>query len=389
MKVLHITSSFPRSKNDIQGTFLLELVRKLAENGIDNTVLAPDCSLQEDNINYGFKTRFYQYLPKRYEKLPNGPLTHLSKSRLFELPWYSIATIINYLALSDDYDVVHAHWAIPMGFLVSFGQSLKFHKKKPFIITCHGQDIGFALEKRIYRFPVLTSLRKTDQITCDATHLAEKIIKLGIPSRKVKTLYLGVDPEFFNPNHYKNGRKNFGLEEGIPTIGSLSSLLPNKRIDLLLKAFRIVNRKIDSQLVICGKGPLYYQLVSLSEKLGIKSAVKFLGAIERHQIPLYLSALDVFALPSLKEGLSIALQESMAMENAPVVSNTVEAHDLIEDGVNGLYALCSNSDLFSNVIVKAIENSSILGKKARKTIVEKFNINNTSKELIECYEKMV
>jgi len=387
MKVLHITSSFPRSRNDNSGSFLLDFISKLEKNGIENTVLAPESSSQE-KMNYPFKTNFFQYLPKHYENLPNNSLTHLSKSLLFELPFYSLSAIAN-LINSNDYDVLHAHWAIPMGFLTSISQILKVRSKKPLLITCHGQDVVLALNKKFYRYSAMFGLRRANKITCDANHLQDKLKMLGLPSSKISTFYIGVDPNRFNPSCYSNYKAEFDLKDGFPLIGSLGSLLPNKRIDLLLKAFKIVNQKVDSHLVICGNGPLYQTLIKLARKLGIETNTTFLKGIERRQVPLYLSQLDVFSLPSLREGLSIALQESMAMENAPVISDTIDASDLIDNGVNGLYASCSNVNHFATQLIAAIDNSNEIGKNARKTIIDRFDINSTSKRLVKQYEELV
>ena len=88
------------------------------------------------------------------------------------------------------------------------------------------------------------------------------------------------------------------------------------------------------QVLIIGGGPLQSSLEALSGSLGIAAHVKFLG--ERHDVPSLLSLLDVCVMPSLHEGIPIALLEAMRA-GCPVIASAVGGiPEVIRDGKEGM-----------------------------------------------------
>jgi len=103
---------------------------------------------------------------------------------------------------------------------------------------------------------------------------------------------------------------------------------------VLLRAFREVLRQIEAHLLLAGDGPLRACLADQIRRLGLGRNVRLLGP--RDDIPSLLNAADVFAFPSLTEGLPNALLEAMAAGCPIVTTNVPGCRDLIDHEQTGL-----------------------------------------------------
>jgi glycosyltransferase involved in cell wall biosynthesis len=159
----------------------------------------------------------------------------------------------------------------------------------------------------------------------------ELVERLGWPAAKVEVVYNAVDPERFAVAASPDPREQLGGSEGRPLVLTAARLDPQKGHPALLEA---ATRVPEAIFVLAGEGPRRERLEELAGELGIADRVRFLG--RREDVPRLLAACDVFALPSLYEGSSLAVLEAMA-SGTPVVGSAVGGTDeLIEDGRTGL-----------------------------------------------------
>ena len=135
--------------------------------------------------------------------------------------------------------------------------------------------------------------------------------KVGVDPRRVSTIHNGIDP---GRHHSDDGggagiRKELGLGDRQPVVGTVGNLYPVKGHIHLLKAMASVVRTIpDAVCFIAGRGELDTELRQAAVELGIDRNLRLLGF--RPDVPALLRAADVFVLPSLSEGLSLALLEA-------------------------------------------------------------------------------
>jgi glycosyltransferase involved in cell wall biosynthesis len=132
-------------------------------------------------------------------------------------------------------------------------------------------------------------------------------------------------------------REQIGIVGPAFVVGVVGRLSPVKGIEYLLRAVSLlVNEQgmQSIQAVIIGGGPLQKSLEELSGGLGIAAHVKFLG--ERHDVQSLLGLLDVFVMPSLHEGIPMALLEAMRA-GCPIVASAVGGiPEVIRDGKEGM-----------------------------------------------------
>lgn len=132
-------------------------------------------------------------------------------------------------------------------------------------------------------------------------------------------------------------REALGVGAASFVIGTVGRLTPVKGIEYVLRAGALLIRQHPMSrihIVVVGDGPLREALEGLARCLSISDRVTFLG--ERHDVLHLLGLLDVFVMPSLHEGIPIALLEALAAGCPVIGSNVGGVPEIIRDGVDGM-----------------------------------------------------
>jgi glycosyltransferase involved in cell wall biosynthesis len=108
-----------------------------------------------------------------------------------------------------------------------------------------------------------------------------------------------------------------------------------KHLDVLLRALHLLNRE-DIQLVIAGKGAHEVELNALAGNLKLGNRVHFTGFLPQSDLPSVLNSIDVFAMPSEAELLSISTLQAMGCSRPVLAANAVALPELVTEDVNGL-----------------------------------------------------
>jgi len=203
-------------------------------------------------------------------------------------------------------------------------------------------------------------------------------------------IYNGIDTDYFDPNlidptERASYAKLFDVK-GSPIIGIAARLTKQKGHSVLLNAFsELLPDWPNAQLLIAGDGEELPTLELLSNKLNLTEHVQFLGPIRN--VREFLSVLDVFAHPSIFEGLGIAVIEAMSMGLAIVATKVDGLAELITDGVEGSLVEPNNPIALSKAMKRILSDPALrenMGQRARKKAVEKFSV----KTMIQKYEEL-
>jgi glycosyltransferase involved in cell wall biosynthesis len=364
MRVLVFTPSFPRFKGDFHGGFIKSLCDVLSEH-VEIQVLAPRTrTMQKYAVDY--PVRRFPYLPsKRMEYVAESTMKDAPAINLAGLPAYLVSALCH--LLSSDADLIHTHLAIPLGILALLS-------RVPQVITCHGSDLTYPIDNPQYLPFTRLALRKTGLVVTVSRYLEALAVKLGADQRKVRTIYLGVDPGKFR------SRKT----SGPLTIGTLGRLVPPKRVRDLILAVKGLGRTHDVHLRIGGDGPSRRCLESLAERVGLES-YEFTGTVT--DPVAFHQSLDVFALCSSREGLSISLQEAMSCGVVPVAVDGCGCGELITPGENGfLFRTGDVADLILKLRLAC--GSASLGSEARETILRDFDSRKNAFQYLDVYHEL-
>lgn len=124
----------------------------------------------------------------------------------------------------------------------------------------------------------------------------------------------------------------------------------------------------------------------LKDKLTCKN-IEITGWASRDVVLNKVNEADIFILPSLWEGLPIALLEAMYLKKICIVSNVIGNRDVIHNEQNGF--VCDNLDDYKKVIEGVVNNKYDIKEivnNAREDIIEEYNIKNMSRKYIELYK---
>jgi glycosyltransferase involved in cell wall biosynthesis len=229
-----------------------------------------------------------------------------------------------------DVDVLHVHNLRPLLFA---GLAARLARRRARIVYSEHNQINRsdAWGKRKFKGYV----RLADRVIT-VSHDLQRILvdQLGIRTPPVQVIHNGIDGSKFAGVSPAKVRAELGIAPDEFVVGTAVVLSEQKGIPHLLEAAEIVRRAEPKiRFLVAGDGPLKEKLLELHAASGLGDTVRFLGY--RRDIPELLSLFDVYVLPSLWEGLPLALLEALVL-GKPVVCTTVGGNpEVIVDRENG------------------------------------------------------
>ena len=212
-----------------------------------------------------------------------------------------------------------------------------------------------------------------------------------VPERKIEVIPNAIEPPPpVAEEDVRALRRAWGLDDfGGIVLGTVARLEPPKGVDILLEAVGILHQRgMDVRCVIVGEGSCRQELEAQARALGISDVVRFAGA--RRDIPLILSLLDIFVLPSRFEGLSLALLEAMAAAR-PVVATAVSGSvEVIRDGENGVLVPREDPAMMAEAIRQLAvtpERAQQMGEQARSDVLRHFTVDVVARQYEALYAR--
>ena len=209
-----------------------------------------------------------------------------------------------------------------------------------------GETVKVATRRMDYplrRDPVTRFLygKALDRVVAISEAVRREVLRLGIPPERVPLVPSGVDAARFAPlreageEERRAARRALGLPREGPWVGTAATHHPRKGLDVLLRAAALLEgRGRRFFLLLAGEGPAGEELRALSRELGLEGRVFFPGKVEPSE-RIY-AALDVFCLPSRKEGLGVAALEAMASGLPVAASRAGGLAESVRDGETGI-----------------------------------------------------
>jgi glycosyltransferase involved in cell wall biosynthesis len=185
-------------------------------------------------------------------------------------------------------------------------------------------------------------------------------------------------------------RAELGIPADAPVIGTVSVLRPQKALDVLLRATKILRAQFpDLRVLIAGEGDRRFALEELSAELGLEQAVMFLGV--RTDVPDVLAALDIAVSTSDFEGSPLSVMEYMEAARPVVATRVGGVPDLIDHGEQGLLVEPQDPEGFAQAVAELLrdpERARRMGERARERRRTEFDIEVMVRRLEGLYAEL-
>ncbi len=408
MKVCILTHGYPRFHDDTTAPFIESIAETLQkQDKISVTVLTPDTSkFERTAADHDVNLHTYRYFfPRRLQLLgySNTLINDYKLKRYVYLlaPFMILSGIFHLFQLHRKYrfDVIHAHWLLPNGFI---GAVIAKLCKIPLVITLHGSDIFVSKLNPIFKGTAKWTLKHTAMVTSVTPAFLPELAKLGVPDGKRCLIPNGVNPEIFPPPSHKKLIelcKRFEISESSLVVFALGRVVLKKGFDILIQALPKVREKIPQvKVIIGGDGSDLTRLKTLAKELDVSDILKFPGTINRSEVPLYFYLCDLFVLPAVvdpsgnMDGCPIVILEAMAC-GKPVVSSAISGIPVVvQNEKTGILVEEKNPEALAKAIVSLLKDSAKreqFGSAGQQRIRQELTWTKTIEQFIDIYQQHV
>lgn len=321
LRVVTYSSLFPNGQQPRHGVFIEQRLRHLlADHLVDSRVVAPVPWFPFKGRRFGQYGTFAA-VPMQ-ETLGGIPVWHPRYAVIPKISWH-VSPWLMYLATrasvarlhrESPIDVLDAHFFYPDGVAaVMIGRDLNI----PVCISARGSDIALMPDYALPRRWILWAAAQAAGLITVCAALRDRLVELGVDSRRISVLRNGVDLLRFQPVDPAPVRQQFGLTGRV--LVSVGNLIELKGHHFIIESLRELP---DCSLMIIGEGPDRRDLERLAADLGVAQRVHFLGLVPQEDLKNYYSAADALVLASSREGWANVLLESMAC-GTPVAATRV------------------------------------------------------------------
>jgi phosphatidylinositol alpha-1,6-mannosyltransferase len=219
------------------------------------------------------------------------------------------------LAFRHRFDAIHAFRALPEGLVAWAVARLTF---RPIVIYAHGEELttwGLGGKYKAMCF----ALQHANQVIANSEHTRDTLLEMGVNAARVTIIYPGVDVSIFRPGLDVSGlRESLGIQPDEKLVFSVGRLSRRKGFDQMIRAVAQLRAEdIPVRYVIAGIGEDADYLDGLISKHHLKSIVHRVGAVSEADLPRWLNACDVFAMPNREingdnEGFGMVFIEAAA-----------------------------------------------------------------------------
>ena len=260
------------------------------------------------------------------------------------------------------------------------------------VALTHGHEVWWA---KLWPFSSAISFigNNVDHLTYLGEFTKSEIAKALSTKAKSRLIKIapGIDTDHFAPDLGSiQLRRDLGLVDK-KVIVSVGRLVHRKGQDFLIQSLpAILEKHPTAHILMVGEGPYRKDLTKIVEKLKLSQAVTFIGRIQYKDLPRYICAGDIFAMPSRSrlaglevEGLGIVYLEASSCALPVVAGRSGGAPDAVDEGVTGFSVDGTSTVEISSAIIKLLDDpakAKEMGAAGRSWIIEKWRWEIWSKQ---------
>jgi glycosyltransferase involved in cell wall biosynthesis len=273
------------------------------------------------------------------------------------LTFLSLVPHLLRLRLSFPFDVVVGCNAYPDGVGAA---DLALAAGVPLVQVVIGSDVNELPDRPSLRPQILWALGRASRVVAVSHAMARRVVSLGIPEARVVGQHNGVDGQTFALRDKAVARARLGIDHAGPVIVYVGNVKIGKGVKVLVDAMAPLAAKHghgEALLCVVGSGEADAEIAARVKELGLSRTVRLVGRQLHTDVPWWMSAGDVFCLPSYMEGCPNVVLEALASGRAVVASRVGGIPELITDGVNGVLVPPGDPDALAAGLAKALERT--------------------------------
>ena len=401
-RVLWIIDYFPRPGDISHGTWALESAAALAKRGAPVNVLVPTPWIPTwagitrklkgvSEVPAAWRIRGVEV---RYAKCPHYPHRYVRHTAYRHFPYFEcgflwpwILRALESLEPRDQFEVVHANFVFPSGFI---GLQIKKRFGTPFLIQERSERrlmaaMRYRRQRELYRDVVTAA----DAVITLNSKMADGIREIAPDVGSIDIVRASADPASAPTEGASRPREY----QGCGVVLSVGALIERKGHEVLIRAFsRVARVDRNARCIIVGDGPRLRRLRRLVSRLGLESAVQIRGHLPHHEVLRMMSWCDVFALPSWDEASGTVYSEAMA-QGRPIIACQGEGiTEVVRDGVHGLLVPPRNEAALATAMSDLLgqpELASRMGQSGRELAESELGYDHLSDRFLAMYDRVL
>ncbi len=326
---------------------------------------------------------------------PEVSLPYLIKSQVYTIPSPRAEKQLRLSLERLKPDVVHASLTLsPLDFRLP---ELCGEIDVPLVGTFHpafdtkNRNLTASTQQLTYQL-YAPSLAKFDRVIVFSEPQKNFLDKLGVPKEKQIIIPNGVNEQIWKPyceinKKYDQVKKKLGDERIFLYMGRIAN---EKNIESLLRSWRQIESN-NCKLVIVGDGPMKPTLENSFSNLGKDKLIWWGAELDLETRVAIMQIAEVFFLPSLVEGLSLALLEAMSTGTACVATDAGADGEVLDNGAGIVISTDNVASQLKTIIPILVNHPSFtkdLGEKARERVLERYTIKKNIDSLEKVYQHL-
>jgi glycosyltransferase involved in cell wall biosynthesis len=248
----------------------------------------------------------------------------------------------------------------------------------------------------LYRPLELKATALCDHVFCISQLGLDQALALGRrPRHGVSNPGIGLDyRQFATLPDREAARRDLGLSLGVPLVGTAGRLTSHKRIDLFVEiGRRVAATRPGVQFLVLGDGPERAALDALAMRYGLGDRLRFLKYLpDRADVVKYMRALDVFVLPTEREGFGMVFAEAMATETAVIGPDIPPINGIVIDGSTGLLVPAGDLEAYVSAVERLLDDAPLraeLGSRGRERVRDNFDSSQIFRQIEHTYQALL
>jgi glycosyltransferase involved in cell wall biosynthesis len=334
VRVVVLTTSWPRTESEFAGRFIADAVGRLRERGLEVDVLAPGSGYRDFGLAYG-----------------RGVAANIRRR-----PWLAPLMLFSMWRearrAARDADVLHAHWLLTAAVARFAG--------RPFVVTLHGSGSAG-------RFSDVDLARRHPRVVNALLRRAAAVI--GVSETVAAAVRAAGVDAIVIPNGVRVPAE-VGPPAEPPEVLYVGRLSPEKNVDTLVEAVGDLN------LVVAGDGPLRARVPNA------------LGAVPHAEVESLLERASVVVAPCEREGFGLAAAEALAFGRPVVAAAGGALLELVDEGETGFFVPPRDAPALRAAVEKLLEDRELrerLGRQAQERAQGRFGWDTVIERTLEVY----